>query len=253
MSLSETVKKLENVRNDLISSINSKGGNLDISATLYNCVDEINNLQNDSNLMFHASLNSNSEISESGHFLTIESSVQFTTYQGIPCAQFTGSQKILAYDSRLPNGTNDRTIAFLALTTSNKSSGQYPFGFGKRSENNFFGLFFNGSKLSVRAQENSFDTDVDIQLNAWSHYVVTYASTNEINVYKNGALVASGEFSSLPDTEPIQVMIGAVTSDNSLSGTTFQFVGYIADVRIYNKVLTKDEIDTISKIFNIGE
>jgi hypothetical protein len=82
---------------------------------------------------------------------------------------------------------------------------------------------------------------------AWHHMVVTYSAiTHKKNVYIDGSLVTTCNFSVLPVNLDRDIFIG--------KGVVFQYEatmfykGYIDDIRFYNKVLTSQEVSYLNSI-----
>lgn len=81
-----------------------------------------------------------------------------------------------------------------------------------------------------------------IQPNKW-HHVLTQYDGSKLYIYVNGELVAQEPFTSHPNDVTTNVLIGANHSHHVVSGF---FKGVIDEVRIYNRDLTKEEIDWLA-------
>ncbi|MDZ4858378.1 MAG: LamG domain-containing protein [Candidatus Hydrogenedentes bacterium] len=75
-------------------------------------------------------------------------------------------------------------------------------------------------------------------LNRWSHFAMTF-NDQEIRLYRNGKLQASKPIFFVPDTKHVPLRIG----QGYLQGIPF-FDGMIAEVRIYSRALSENEIKT---------
>lgn len=74
--------------------------------------------------------------------------------------------------------------------------------------------------------------------NTWRHIVITGAEGGETSAYCNGELIGHGKEASALDGEKQGILLGVSNWDN-------EFEGLIDDVRIYNEVLTAEQIQTI--------
>ena len=74
--------------------------------------------------------------------------------------------------------------------------------------------------------------------NTWRHIVITGAEGGETSAYCNGELIGHGKEASALDGEKQGILLGVSNWDN-------EFKGLIDDVRIYNEVLTAEQIQTI--------
>ena len=82
-----------------------------------------------------------------------------------------------------------------------------------------------------------------VTLNDWTHIVVTNDLTN-IKVYVNGTLVGSTTTSTTLSTSPYELRIGA----DYRGGTDVAFKGKITDVRLYQSVLTAEDIASLYRV-----
>lgn len=82
-----------------------------------------------------------------------------------------------------------------------------------------------------------------ITLNDWTHIAVTNDLTN-IKVFVNGTLVGSTTTSTTLATSPNELRIGA----DYRGGDSVSFKGKITDVRLYQSVLSADDIVSIYKV-----
>jgi hypothetical protein len=83
----------------------------------------------------------------------------------------------------------------------------------------------------------SITTPNTIPLNVWTHIVVTFNSKNNIRIYLNGTMVASGSVSNM-NSNTTAFTLGRLY--NSLSGNDYN--GKLDEVRIYKSVLSVSDI-----------
>lgn len=89
---------------------------------------------------------------------------------------------------------------------------------------------------------NQGTTDTSkLQANTWIHVVYTWAASGAVRIYINGTLSSSVQLSShtVSITSPVNMMIGAQDAGTRL------FNGSIDDVRIYNRVLSDSEAQSL--------
>lgn len=140
------------------------------------------------------------------------------------------------YNTKTSGG--DSYIYTLNETAANISSPNFNGGFSicQVSNSTYKSFTFNNYGTT---------NSVTINQNTWTHYCVTINSSNVYNVYLNGVLTVSGKTN--PGTYPI-----STTFTNNLLGWYGtggaghnSFKGNIADYRLYNTVLTADQISGI--------
>lgn len=97
------------------------------------------------------------------------------------------------------------------------------------SKGNSYNLFLNNYTLKGFINNETVNTTIS---SGWNHVSLTYDGATQ-KLYVNSELKESNSFSSSIETN----------SDNLTIGTIFN--GSISDVRIYNRALSTDEIDTL--------
>ena len=188
-------------------------------------------------LIFHAPL------SGAGN-LTVTGTPQFVTKEGIPCACFDGSSYLSASVLQVPQGTEPRTLSCW-FRVHNGTVRDYTaiLATGRPGENEGFTLGLNGTrKLEVWGCGNDTTYSFIPDYEKFYHAAVTFAGTAE-KLYINGALIQSKSHYDL-NTIGKEVFIGSESGDTRLQGD-------VAAVRIYNRVLTEDEIQRLSQEFSI--
>ncbi len=112
-----------------------------------------------------------------------------------------------------------------------------------------------GSGTAVNYEDNSdvehvYDTSYYPQVNMWTHLAATRNPDGQLNIYGNGDLLGHWESTPSPTTNCFQdLTIGAVWRHTSgISQLGYYFPGAIDEVRIYNRVLSVDEISELAFI-----
>ena len=137
----------------------------------------------------------------------------------------------------LPNYGNPRTISVWAKTNTltgnhviadlGTTGGNYSFFIGQFGTSLEVGDWGSPNYITV---SGFWDTN-------WHHIVATYGG-DTVDVYADGMLVATGTGENWNYlTPPVSCVIG-----NYVSGTGYPWSGNIAEVRIYNRVLTPAEV-----------
>jgi hypothetical protein len=168
---------------------------------------------------------------------------------GSGALQFDGVNSKVNIPATAPlNLTSALTISAWIYPTGwgSNNSGQGRI-FQKRSQNAgyFFNLYStstvsNGLRFSPNNGNGSITSNSNaVTLNQWQHVVVTYAGTSG-TIYVNGVAVGSGSATAINDNAAISAAIGANVSD-SLQ----KFQGSIDDVRVYNRALSANDVQTL--------
>ena len=198
-------------------------------------------------LVFYAPLAEDKATAETGQTLTKTGTIEFTTQDKIQCALFDGNSIIKALDENLPTGSSPRSISVWAKSIDTTLD-SYVFGFGNRSKNQMFAINFYFDGLTIGCQDNNFNSTGHITKYEWHHYVAS-ASGNEVKIYVDGVLAHTGNFPQEMNTVSALTFIGA-SSDRGTSGINYEFKGYIAAARIYNRILSKEEVTSLYNEFN---
>jgi len=113
---------------------------------------------------------------------------------------------------------------------------QNGFWFEKGSVNTQYSLFMEGTNIVWRQAVNSQYTSTSTMTNnAWNHVVGTFKS-GERKTYVNGTLMTSDSLSYTLNTGQGNQFIGSYNSGG------YYYNGYIAIVKVYNKVLSAGEV-----------
>jgi beta-lactamase regulating signal transducer with metallopeptidase domain len=123
-----------------------------------------------------------------------------------------------------------------------KYASEWRIGFGE-NKNSEWGFTICNQILKRHYWSNYWITDSKIELNKWTHIAVTADQIkNIITVYMNGRKI--GVLKNLRNYDKVEgaIRIGHQTDDN------VYFDGKIDDVRIYNRVLSDEEVRAVYEI-----
>ncbi|MEL0161206.1 MAG: LamG-like jellyroll fold domain-containing protein, partial [Deltaproteobacteria bacterium] len=155
---------------------------------------------------------------------------------------FDGTDDYLVSTSNLGiSGLTPRTLVYWQKANKTvygaTNDGSYPHivNWGNFTNFNGFGTYASDSANQMMGYGHFADVDSGEPLtNHWEIWAVSYDNST-MKIYKNGSLKSRAEFSL--DTTDSRLWIGSVMNN---TGNFFQ--GSIDDVRIYNRVLTAQEI-----------
>ena len=153
-----------------------------------------------------------------------------------------GTDNIVTIDKNfdLPNSF---TIS-MNVTSFSTRSYQYIFSVGSFDKKTGFGIFIHTKTIYVRINGTNYSTNHTIPLYAEANITVTYDNKHLIvyidgeQVYENKSTVV------LSNTNITDNYVG---HDVKYNGSTNKFMGHIRDLCIYNKVLSKDEVESSYK------
>lgn len=135
-----------------------------------------------------------------------------------------------------PNSTGENLYGrIIDKSTSANSSNGYFLSF---YDDKNIGIGINGADPILRAD------NVILNYNQWYHIVAVLASTKK-EIWVNGVLVASNTSSILPPN-----IAGSVYIGNRADNTDRTFSGSISDLKIYNRVLSANEIKSLYDSFD---
>ncbi|MBI2050649.1 MAG: LamG domain-containing protein [Parcubacteria group bacterium] len=134
--------------------------------------------------------------------------------------------------------SNDNLVAHLVTTTRIVTpTGGYALFWDDRASQSVTNSF----RWVVTAGDNTYGQITTQNItNGWHHVVGTYdkdlGGTEEVKLYVDGAVKATGDYSSAMGQSPTNLFLG------SSDGTQEFYNGSIADVRIYNRALSAAEV-----------
>lgn len=199
-------------------------------------------------LVFYAPLSTASTTAETGQTLTVEGSVTHGVVGNIPCGYFDGNTEMTMNDgTNIPTGHFARTLSLWCKSVSTETKlWDYIFGYAGRSTPGeaFIISIYEGSEIGVdlynsRTTTSSLATD----LTKWNHVLVTF-SDSIVRFYLNGSLVQENS-DIVINTVFEKIILGAEGS--------WYFNGYLAGCRIYNRVLSQEEITALASEFTPTE
>lgn len=170
--------------------------------------------------------------------------VIYTTDGGHTAFSFDGTDDYL----KLPYHAGDmKEMTFAAWVKGGSTTkNQHIFDFGNGTDECFFLTPTNGSRMRFEIKKDGvtqgLDATTTLGTGTWKHVAVTVGA-NEVAIYINGAKNASTTGITLrpSDIEPIMSYLGR---SQSISDPAFK--GLMSDVRLYNYVLSADEVKNIS-------
>lgn len=210
------------------------------NATVY-----INSLYNgiDPSLVFHIRLDKEKTFADTGQTSEVSGNIEYTEYAGVKCAYFNGNSHIYYQDtSNIPKNDDDRTISAY-VCPAEYSSDKYVMSIGTNSTNTRYGFgFYENQSIGVWTKGGTAYYDLPYEHNVWYNVIVTFSDGIE-NVYVNGSLVGTNT------RNDVNTGVGGVCVGAGIIDWVDSFIGYIADARVYNRVLTPSEISQLSNEF----
>lgn len=196
-------------------------------------------------LIFYAPLSYNTTEAATGQQLTTTGSVQYKTINDINCAEFSGDgQFICSSDAGFPTGTSNRTVsAFVRRFSADHDTTIVSYGVNETNKRYSIGFTSSGG-IESWGNSNTVSFDTTVPANTWVHVAVTFSNGVEA-LYLNGSLSKEVEHNNI-NTTLSEACIGACATNH-----IDKFVGNIAAVRVYNRILSEQEIKSLSKEFNI--
>jgi hypothetical protein len=132
------------------------------------------------------------------------------------------------------SGNHPYTFSLWIKPDAIQSSFKAVFEMGNRANNQSCGLYLNGGSIVHLAFANNLTTSTSVVPNQWIHITGTYTSGSR-KVYADGVLLATDAYSSM-NIGSTEMTLGANNDDSQ------EFDGSIANFRLFNRALTKDEI-----------
>jgi len=113
-------------------------------------------------------------------------------------------------------------------------------------------LSSGGIKAMFKINVGTAATSAELSLNLWTHVLITVSSGQLANYYMNGVLSGVAN-QNLVQTISTITTTNAMRIGNRSTATDATFDGVIRDVRMWNKVLTADEIAKVYANGNVKE
>jgi hypothetical protein len=195
-------------------------------------------------LVFYAPLSAASDTAETGQTLSVYGEVTYTESDGVKCADLAGGGYINFSDEGFSFSGAPYTIYFRAkgeVTDTQRCVVSY----GTNAANQAVGVMFapEGRIKVIGTNDggNEYTSDANVVNQAvWNDIIVTYDGTKD-TVYVNGASIGTFEYAR--NITSGAGYIGSIVGDGN-----FNFYGLVAEVRIYNRALTAEEISQLPKI-----
>ncbi len=161
------------------------------------------------------------------------------------CLRLNGTSFLTLSTVGLPVGMHSRTLAVWARSDAPVTTNKCIFSYGSQGSNKTFGLSLLAGNMvgTVGGGGTDFQTLTDaesIDQTAWNHYCVTNDGIVE-KIHVNGILLATKSLQR--DTVASFCRIGTWITGTTESNN---FIGAIADLRLYNGVLSAEEIETLA-------
>lgn len=201
-------------------------------------------------LVFYAPLSEEASTAETGQALTKTGTVTYHTVEGLPCARFDTKNSYLS--ATVPNmaGVLTGTISLWIYISGDagKNATDYPrfFTFGDKSKpNNGFicGTWAKpGGVINYQSNNSSNgwpSANNPLRKGRWINFVATITESGFLQSYVNGSEGSFCETGAITINEP-SVYINYINGDYGIDGI------YIADVRMYNRILSASEIQSLA-------
>ena len=201
-------------------------------------------------LVFYAPLSEESSTAETGQALTKSGTVTYQTVEGLPCARFDTKYSYLS--ATVPNmaGVLTGTISIWIYISGNAGgdASTYPtfFTFGDKSKP--YGGFILGTWATregeINYQTNSTGNEWPSASNPlikgqWINFIATITESGTLQSYVNGNSGGVCETGTITISDP-SVYINYADLSYGVDGI------YIADVRMYNRILSASEIQSLA-------
>ena len=191
--------------------------------------------------VFYAPLSEDKSNAETGQELNVTGSVTYKIVDGIPCATFGGNCFITSSDTQFPTGSNARTVSAWVRKGST-SSDVAILSYGRNAASQRYTIALSNNLLCIWGHSNSTSFDYTFEDTQWYHIVVTFIGDTE-KLYVNGALVDEGTHANM-NTVLNELCIGACAGDH-----TDKLIGSVSAIRIYDRVLSAEEIAKLASEF----
>lgn len=196
-------------------------------------------------LIFYASLSEEKSTAETGQTFVKYGKILFQTENGIPCVYIGDGDYYELESENLPFGGADRTLSCWVKFESNTFTiSEEIFGFGNSngaSSTFYLGTDEPGIYKVFGAQGTTISTDAVYDLTKWHHVAATYSNGVHAVFVDGQAANIHGQYTR--DTKDGPIRIGAY--DYSYP----HFSGFVAACRLYNRVLSADEISLLAGEF----
>jgi hypothetical protein len=192
--------------------------------------------------VFYTPLSEDSSTAETGQSVSY-SNCTFTTHKGIPCMRCSdGTSAAESAVANIPQGNAARTIAFWGCPDAYTKDWMAFFIYGEDSSERMVCVRTNQNRAGLGFSYSDHDSDVNVS-GEWHHFAFTYNGT-KARLLVDGAEVLNIDVALDTAYSPLKIGAGV----NSSTG----YRGYISDFRVYNRVLSDSEIQSLSDCFTPG-
>ena len=204
-------------------------------------------------LVFYESFNNEKDISDSGHSILIRNNVEYKKEENISCAYFNGNSKI-NYNWENISGNNPSSISFFMKGKSyGDCDGLLWWGSWEANKLRAITYKYEENLLIAEGGDEFGNGGVSTTDNdgnpIWMHICVIFNSGNgsdkmRYQIYKNGIINYDYNRNAIINTSLTNILnIGY----NGSGGNYSNYKGFLSHLRIYNRVLTQEEIFNLSK------
>lgn len=199
-------------------------------------------------LVFYAPLSEASDTAVTGQAFTANTEIVYSVEQGVPCMALDNFTAYFA-DTGLPAGNSSRTMSCWIKRdtqfTSDSEATFFSYGTGEDMKSMDFCFYVAYHSFAMDLYGASLSVSKEYNHTTWHHVLYTYdAATNKACIYVDGILGVSST-SYIPNT----VLSGRVYLGVGASNDWPFGQGHIAACRIYDRVLTQDEIAALANEF----
>lgn len=188
-------------------------------------------------LVFYAPLVTDANTS-TGQNMSVTGNITYDVVDGVPCAYFDGNSYIETLDvSNIPYDGADKTLAlwFKGGNGYNTfSQGTNGWGWGQ-----WFVFRCSSSSIGFTGYGGSNDFGFSFEENTGWNVLVVTVSGRDVKIYVNSVLIGNHTMDSPCPTSNTVLRIGTHCYDNDIGNA---YTGYLASIRVYNRILTEKEI-----------
>lgn len=242
MIYSDILTKTEQVRDRLVSAINSKGGSLVSNASLNQCADAVTNLPEGGTgggdeiqgQIFYASFAEDTDRAESGQKLEKYNSPTFVTEDGIKCVKLENSAIYTSFPCFY--GDTPFTVSFWGKAPETISNEFHIIWAGENKTYGKVHFEIVDGKFGVSDSLSFFYTE-NVVTGEFHHFLVTYDGEKLVAYVDGKFATQSGNFTA--DISLSDMFVGKTV--NVIEAGPF----FISTLRIFTRVLSADEISML--------
>lgn len=199
-------------------------------------------------LVFYAPLDKEASSAVTGQNIETVGTVSYSSVQGIPSMTPQSESYLLTSDNGFPASGNPRSVSFWVYLKEAIQRINSIFAYGAVDKNSRYSIAFSkGNILNVYGSGNTATFGYSFATSQWYHIVVMF-SNNQSKLYVDGD--EASEWINHPDTINTVLCdccIGAISDDHVFWADECN----IASVKLYDRVLSEDEIKALSEEFKL--